>query len=154
MDFSIHTKIHFTEFIEIRSERVVKGLVCITPLTVPCGPKAFIRFDVIQYCSLSTIRISSFPHCSKLDVHQREPPLSLCITEWGTPYNNVSRLTKWWEPLTIKCLLPTSKPCIAFTKQNFPFEKKNPQLLYKLAMHALLHSTNKKTLFGSKMDLS
>jgi hypothetical protein len=71
------------------------------------------------------------------------------------PYNHVSRLTKRWEQLTIKCLLATSKPRIAFTKQNFPFEKKNPELLHKIAMHPLLHSAiNKKTLFGSKLDLN
>jgi len=51
----------------------------------------------------------------------------------------------------MKYLLATSKPRITFTKQNFPFEKKNSELLYKLAMHPLLHSTiNKKTFSAVK----
>ena len=155
MDLFTYPVNRFTEFIEIRSERAVKGLVCIRPQNVPCDPYAFTRFDVIQYCSLSIICISSFPRHSKLDIHQREPPLSLCITVCGTPYNHISRLTKRWEPLTIKCLLATSQPCIASTKQNFPLEKKNPELIYKLAVHPLLHSAiNKKNLFGSKLDLN
>lgn len=36
--FSTYPINRFTEFIEIRSERAVKRLICIRPQTVACGP--------------------------------------------------------------------------------------------------------------------